>query len=319
MSFGAFPGMGAAPGAQPQQSAGGGFVLNIPADPTWEPIETTDTLEMDGYYQFRISREKARLEGKTGVFITFEIMDEDNRGKTVSKFMPNSAATTKDTWFVWRGLFRSITGTLDSARAAFQYIPGMLVNQIAYGRTGQYADDTGAARTGVDAFVTKQEYDDAVAAKRHRWPAKAKNTMGAAGGIGQLPGGLPASFPGMGGMGLPGAPVLPTGMQAAPAPVAAAPMQQGFAAPPQSAAPHALAFTPAQPPAAGFSFPPPAAPTAQAAPAGFSFPTNPELATSAQPAVVAGGFTFPPAPGALSAAPTPPGAAPAGFPFPARA
>lgn len=309
MSFGgAFPGMGAVPGAQPQQSAGGGFVLNIPADPTWEPIESTDTLEMDGYYMLRIRSEKARTEGNRGVFITFDVMDADATGRSLSKFMPDSSTHKKDTWFVWRGLFRSITGTLDQARAAFQYTPGMLVNQLAYARTKAYNDDGGSMRTGVDAFVTKTEYDQAVAAKKHRWPAK--TPVAGAGVVGSLPGGLPSAFPGMGGMGLPGAPLSPlTGM--VPPPAAAAPMQQapqGFPAPPTTTPQQQMPF---QAPAAtgvpstthAFAFPPTATIPAAAqqaapqAPAVFAFPAPPNGTPQAPQPGAAQAFPFPPAPG----------------------
>jgi hypothetical protein len=296
--------MGAVPGAQ-QPQAGAGFVLNIPADPTWEPIETTDTLEMDGYYSLRIKSEKARTDGD-GVWITFEILDEDARGKNVSKSMPNSATKTKDTWWLWRSLFRSITGGLDMARSAFQYTPGVLLNQLAYARTGAYADSSGSMRTGVDAFVTKTEYDEAVAHKKHRWPAKVRSGAVGPGAVGALPGGLPSAFPGMGGPGLPGAPASPTaGM--VPAPAAANPMQQapqGFPAP-------AVAAPVAPPQAPAFTFAPPTASGLPAPAASFAFapppvmPVSPVPVTPGLPAPPANGapqpvattFPFPPAPG----------------------
>jgi hypothetical protein len=281
---------------------------------------------MDGYYALRIKSEKPRTDSD-GVWITFEILDEDARGKTVSKSMPNSATTKKDTWFTWRGLFRSITGGLDMARAAMQYTPGMLLNQLAYARTGAYADNSGNLRTGVDAYVTKAEYDDAVAHKKHRWPAKVRSGAVGSAAVGSLPSGLPSAFPGMGGMGLPGAPASPlAGM--VPAPSASAPMTQapaGFPAaqpqfqqpaqpqqpqqpqqfqqpaqqPVQQPFPYATAPGGVPAPAASFAFPTPpvmgaAAPAAPAAPA-FSFPppVNGAPAPSAAPA-----FPFPPAPGA---------------------
>ena len=78
---GAFPGMpaAAAPGAQPQQQpAGSGFVLIIPPDMDWQPIDSTDVLEKDGYYMARIKTEKAQTGEKEnhGVWLTLELVTQ---------------------------------------------------------------------------------------------------------------------------------------------------------------------------------------------------------------------------------------------------
>lgn len=279
-----FPGMSAPMGAPAGMGAPAAFVLDVPPDPTWEPFESTDVLETDGYYMCRVTRESARADTtkKAGVFLTLEIQDEDARGKILSKFMNDPRATQKQSWFVWRNLIRSITGGLDNARAGFQYTVGMLAAQgsIVYVKTAAYNDDDGQMRTGVDGFHTKDEYEAAVQGKRHRWPAKVK------GGAAALPSGLPTAFPGASFPGLAGAPVAPVpgAPPVAPQPTAAAPMVQPQTAPAPAAAP----------PAQGFGFPPPGAPPVGAAPPaqGFAFPA-PQVAP-APPA--SPGFPFPPPP-----------------------
>jgi hypothetical protein len=248
-----------------------GFVLDIPADPNWQPMDIPDVLDMDGYYAARIRSEKF-VEQK-GVWIAVELLDQDVAGKSVSKLLPDPRGTKKDTWFTWRTLMRSIGG-MQAAQGAMRYTPGMFAQQLCWLRTAAYSDDSGGMRTGVDAWVSKEEYEQAVASKRHRWTPKPRgNNAGAPGSAGALPGGLPPAFPGMAG-GLPGAPAAPTGFpqtQAfAPAPQAAAPMQpqQGFASPPPQQQtfqqPPAPAGTPpVQAQAGGFTFTPPAQPQQQ--------------------------------------------------------
>lgn len=287
----AMPGMGAMPGVAPEAAAGVGFVLDIPADPTWEPFDTTDVLETDGYYAVRITREGARTDSqkKAGVFLTLEIQDEDARGKVLSKFMQDPRATQKDSWFVWRNLIRSVSGGLDQARAGLRYTTGMLAGQLAYVKTGAYTDGDGQQRTGVDNWCTKDEYEKAVASKTHRWPAKAR------GGNAALPGGLPSGFPGTGFPGLGGAPGAPGApgtapmVQApmAPQPIAAAPMVQAAPAQVQQVQQHPTVApvaptTPGFPPV-GAGFPPPV--TAQqpvAQQPAFGFPTQQPVAPQPQ-------------------------------------
>lgn len=275
-------------GAAPQQT----FMLTIAADPTWEPIDLSDTLEMDGYYMGRITNEKVNKD-RDGVFFTISLLDQDVAGKTLSKLMNDPNKQQKDIWFTWRNLIRSITGSLDAARNGLQYQVGMFVNQIVYFKTNAYADRSGNMRTGIDSWVTKSEWEEA--AKRggtnYRWPSKAPTSAG----VGALPGGLP------GGGGFPTAPGGPGGFPAFPgaaptaAPAAASPMQAGFptATPQPSGAPIQQAPAAAPPPA--FVAPPaPAQPAPVAPPAfapgqpSFGFAPAAAPATPQPPATAAG-------------------------------
>ena len=300
---GAFPGMpaAAAPGAQPQQQqpAGSGFVLVIPPDMDWQPIDSTDVLEKDGYYMARIKTEKAQTGEKDnhGVWLTLELGDPDVVGKQLSKFMVDPRATKGDTWWTWRSLLRSITGQIQGGQAGMTYTPGALAGQIVYIRTGAYIDKKGGTATGVDAFITRPEWEEAVTKNTHRWEAKPKSRSEGGGPAGALPGaGSSAAFPGLGSGGLPGLPnnpMNPVTAPSAPQPAAAAPMAQAAAAP------------------VGFpAVAPPVAPVAPAAPQFGGFPAAPGFG---------GGFAPPAAPPAAPTAPQP-GATQAfpGFPgFPA--
>lgn len=226
---GGFPMPGAAaamPGApQMQQEASApsaGFVLMIPPDPSWEPFDSTDVLEKDGIYCCKIVKEAGRSNtGKTaGVFLTLQIQDEDAKGKTLSKFMSDPRGAKSDIWWTWRSLVRSITGRLDEAKAGLQYTPGMFTNHLVYVKTAGYQDGQDV-RTGVDGFVTKDEWEAAAKTGAHRWAAKVKSGGAAlpTGLPGGFPGGSTASFPG-----LPGAPAGAMGGVSAPAPTAASPM-----------------------------------------------------------------------------------------------
>jgi hypothetical protein len=240
---GGFPAMSVGmPGAPQQQAAAPSgpptaFVLVIPPDPTWEPFETTDVLEQDGIYACRVTKESGRTDSskKAGVFLSLQVLDEAAKGKNLSKFMSDPRGAKNDIWWTWRALIRSITGTLDHARGGLSYQTGMFTGQLVYVKTNAYLDERDV-RTGVDGFVTKDEYEAAVKAGAHRWKQKVSP-----GGTG-LPTGLPgggfpagsgAAFPGMG---LPGAPVGAMGGVGAPPPAAASPMvpppaPSGFAPP----------------------------------------------------------------------------------------
>jgi len=293
---GGFPAAGAVPGTNPGM-AGGGFVLDIPADPTWEPFETTDVLEQDGYYACKITRESARQDGSksSGVFLTLEIVDEDARGKRLSKFMMDPRTSKSNVWFVWRNLFLSITGNKAQAQAAVRYTPGMLTGQYVFVKTEPYMDGE-SLRTSVQNFITREEWETAHKEKRARWKSAPKAAAA-------LPGGLPGGFPGAGFPGLPGGPsasgAAPQAMpapqvMAAPAPVAAAPMAPppvmqpatapgpfaggggfpGFAAPGAPAAPAPVFAAPAVAPAAPMA--PPVAPQPDGTPSMLSqFPAPP--------------------------------------------
>lgn len=291
---GAFPGMpaAAAPGA-PQQQQGAAFVLIIPPDPDWQPIESSDTLEKDGYYVVRIKGEKPRTgDAKTpGVWFTLELGDPDVVGKQLSKFMVDPRSTKGDSWWTWRSLLRSVTGNTQGGQAGMSYTPGTLTGRFCWIRTGAYLDDAGTLRTGVDAFITQTEWEEAVRGNKHRWEAKPKAHSGGAAGAGALPGAGGGAFPGLGSGGLPGLPANPMNPMTAPSapqPAAAAPMA---AAPPVAAPPAApVGFASTAPPpahaAAPAGFPGFAAPPAAAAPpqAAFGFPaTAPPPAAPAAP------------------------------------
>lgn len=300
---------GGGPGAPAPQQAVAGFVLNVPADPNWEPFQSTDVLEKDGYYCGRIVSEKARNDQNkaAGVFFEFQLVDPDVVGKRLMKFLPDPNTSKGNTWWLWRGLLRSITGSTDHGKGAFQYALGNYANQLVYFKTEAYLDD-GAMRTGVGDWLTKTEYDAAVAANRHRWPAKAPQPNA---GAGALPGGLPGSFPGgglpMGGPGAPSpmgaAPTFPPQQPMTPQP-GAAPMQAAPSFPPAPTAPQQQWAPPPQQqsfPVPGTFAPPPAtapafAPPTGAPPAPFGFvPQN----GAPQPPPTAAGLvgSFPPAPG----------------------
>jgi hypothetical protein len=254
-----------------QQAPTQGFVLNIPADPTWEPMRMSDTLEKDGYYSGRIIDEKVRSDdGKNQVIMTLEILDADAAGKILSKFMPDAASTQKNTWFLWRGLMRSIGGG-KSGQAQFQYTLGAFKNYTAYFKTEPYAGKDGSVNTSVADWVTKDEYEEAVRSNRHRWASKMPVQMG---GAGALPGGVPGFGGGMPGLpgaagGMPGQPAFP-GLPGAPG--GAVPQPTGV--PMQAAPPPAAPATVTAPPP-GFA-PPAFAPVAPTAPA-FAPAAAPQL------------------------------------------
>jgi hypothetical protein len=289
---GGFP--GAAPGA-PQQTAGT-FVLNVQADPSWEPFQSTDVLEKDGYYCGRIVKESARNDQNkaAGVFFEFQLQDADAAGKRLMKFVSDPNTSKGNTWWIWRSLMRSITGDTAHGKAGFQYAVGAWANQLVYFKTEAYLDD-GAMRTGVGDFITKAEYDAQVASGRHRWAAKSPSPTA---GAGALPGGLPSSFPGMGlPAGGPSAPMpmAPQGAPAFPPPTTpqpmAAPMQPAFASPPAQQPTFAPAPSFAPAPAPGFAAPAPAfAPPAAAVPPPPFAPPNGVTPQPPTAAMLAGGF-----------------------------
>jgi len=284
-------------GATPQQAAAPvAFNMIIPPDATWEPFDTTDTLEMDGYYCCQITKESARTGDKPGVWFTLLIQDTDAKGKVLNRFLNDARVTQKDTWFQWRGLLRSIYGNLDAARAGLNYVPGMFKGAFVYVKTGAYMDkDSGALRTGIDGWSTKEEWEAAYKANTHRWKPNVKQ-QGAGAGVGMLPGGLPGGFPNQGG--LPGAPMtggLPTGgglpgaptVQTAPAMPATTPQPpattpQPPAAPmqPMMPTPPAPAYAPPAPPQ---QMAPPAPQTPFTAPAGAPPPAAPNPFSFQQP------------------------------------
>lgn len=316
---GVFPGTPAAaqaPGAQPQQQAPA-FVLIIPADPDWQPMEMTDTLEKDGYFSARIKSEKARTAAneKAGVWLTLELLDQDVGGKQLSKFMIDPRATTKDSWWTWRTLLRSVTGSTQGGQAGMTYTPGVLTGQVVYIKTGMYLDEGGGARTGVDAFVTKDVWEEATKSGRHRWDAKPRTAGNAAGHVGALPGQTGGAFPGLAaGGGLPGLPAAnPMQMTppSAPQPAAAAPMAQAPQAPAAPAFQQPAAPAPATPtfqqpaapapafqqaPAPAFGFQQPPAPGGAPAPA-FGFPAATAPAQAPQAPAPGSATGFPPFPG----------------------
>lgn len=229
----AMNGTGAAP-AQP--SAPGPFVLELPADPAWEPMDIADVLEQDGYYSGRIVREKAKTDGdRPGVWLTIELLDTDCAGKKVQKFLGDPRVNPK-LMFLWRGILRSISGSTDAAKGAFAYSVGRFTGATVYFKTEAYPDrETGDHRTGVQDWLTQAEYDQAVQKGQHRWPAKIRASSGS------TPTGLPAGF----------------GVAFPPAPPAAAPMGQQVGTVPAPANSNGALPAPPAPPAAApaFAFP----------------------------------------------------------------
>src|SRR5687768_1118170 len=95
--------------------------LEIPADPTWEPMEFDDTLDHDGAYCGVILSDKAaRIGSKDGIRVTIQLADPDVAGRKLSKFMQDPRQNEK-VWFLWRGLMRSIMGSTEQARGAVAY------------------------------------------------------------------------------------------------------------------------------------------------------------------------------------------------------
>jgi hypothetical protein len=284
-------------GATPQQPAAPvAFNMTIPPDANWEPFESTDTLEMDGFYCCQITKESARTGDKPGVWFTLVIQDQDAKGKVLNRFLSDSRTTQKDTWHQWRGLLMSIYGTLDYARQGLNYQPGIFTGQYVYVKTGAYLDrESGAMRTGIDAWAKKTEWEAAYKANSHRWKPHPKGQAGAgAGGVGMLPGGLPGGFPAQAG-GLPGAPMtggLPTGgglpgaptVQTAPAMPATTPQPPAAPMQPMMPTPPAPAYAPPAPPQQmAPTFAPPAPQTPFAAPPGAPPPAAPNPFSFQQP------------------------------------
>jgi hypothetical protein len=277
------------PGAQPAQpQTANTFVLNVAPDPNWEPFQSTDVLEKDGYYCGRIVKESSRTDSgkKPGVFFEFQLQDPDVQGKRLMKFLADPNATEKNTWWNWRALMRSVMGDTNAGKAGFQYTLGMFTNGgcLVYFKTEAYLDD-GAMRTGVSDFITKAEYEQAAQGGRHRWAAKAPQAGGHA-GAGALPGGLPQSFVGMGLP--PGGPTAPGAPAAAPSfppvtqqPPQQPPMQQAPQQPPQQQQAPSFGGAPAFVAPGAPSFAPPAqstqpafAPPAAGTPPPFAPPAN---------------------------------------------
>ena len=286
----------AAPPGYQQQAAPGAvdFVLDIPPDPNWQPIEMSDVLDHDGFYQVRITNEKASTDdnGKFRVIMTLEIQDPDAKGKKIARFMQDPRQTKGDTWWQWRMLMRSIWGSVPGGQQGIQYRPGIFKDKIAYVKTEAYNDDRGQQRTGVGSWSTQEEWTEAYTRGSHRWPAKVRAAQ--APGVGALPGGT-GGLPGAPAAGLPGMTAMPA-LPGAPAPTvpgvpapgaapmqAAPPAQPAYAPPPAAAAPNPFG---APPPAAAS---PPAAPPAQS---GFGFGPPPVAAAPAAPSAP---IPFPPA------------------------
>lgn len=299
--FGVAPiGPGMAPMAPPMMAQPAvAFVLNIAPDPTWEPMEMSDTLEKDGYYAGRVTSEKLRKE-RDGVFFTISLLDPDVAGKSLSKLMLDPNQQKSDIWFTWRNLIRSVTGTLDAARQGLQYTVGMFVGQTVYFKTAAYGDKSGNLRTGVDSWVTKAEWEEAARSGRNRWVSKAPVSAG----VGALPtgaGGFPAAPGAPGGFpafpGTPAAAPAPSSPMQAPFPMASTPQPSGapIQQPPMQAAPPPVQYAqpPAQQPPQQFA---PAQPAPVAAPAfappapSFSFAPPQNGASTPQPGPTAAGI-----------------------------
>ncbi len=301
-------------GATPQQAAAPmPFSMVIPPDANWEPFESTDVLEMDGFYCCQITKESARLDDKPGVWFTLVVQDTDAKGKVLNRFLNDARVTQKDTWHQWRGLLMSIYGDLTAGKQGMSYQVGQFIGAFVYVKTGAFVDkQSGAMRTGVDSWAKKSEWEAAYKANTHRWKPHPKGGAGAPGaGVGMLPGGMPSGFPSGQPGGLPGAPQvggLPMGGGLPGAPSTpqppAAPMQPfapgGTGTPPgmvhSSVQPPVQQMQPPPPafaaPATPFAAPPGAPPPASASPFSFAqpptnFPVN-GAATPQPPPTAAG-------------------------------
>jgi len=226
----------------------------IPADPTWEPLDIPDVLEMDGAYRGRVVAEKPAKDNK-GVWFTIELDDDDVKGKRIQKMMPNPAQNEK-TLFLWRGLARSIRGDLSVARSGFAYNLGMFVGQAVYFKVESYLDNDGERRSGLGNWLTKSEYEQIVATGKQRWAPQVRASRSSGSGAAGFPGATPA-----GTGGFPGMPGATPPQPAATPPVATTP----------AAAP---SFPPPAAPAGAPTFAPPAAPTAPAAPSAVPQPAG---------------------------------------------
>lgn len=283
----------------PMAAPNSAFVISIDADPTWEPLDTFDLLEVDGLFAVKVTKESVQNGdgGKTrGVFMTLQIQDNDLKGKVVSKFMTDPASAKNDVRFTWRLLIMSLGHNKDVARAAFNYQPGMLTGKMLYCRTKRGQNRDGKQITNVENFVTREDYELALKENRHRWKAEVAIAPTS------LPSGVPpvgGAFAGLGAFGAPGAPTgAPAGgpMMGSPTPTAATP----FAAP--------VAAAPVTAPAGGFAAVPPPAMVvspAQAMVPQNGFPPGAPAQAFSQPPVAP---TTSPVPGAASPFPSFPGA-----------
>lgn len=216
------------------------FTMELPADPTWEPMSFADVLEQDGCYSGTVVGEKTVVDGdKPGVWLTIELADADVRGRRLQKFLPDLQHAPKQA-FNWRGIIMSMHGK-EAARSAFRYQKGVFTGGTVFFKTGAYTNNkTGDVATGIDEWLLKADYEQAVAKNAHRWPRKVEGKSGAPGAFGlpTAPTGLPTGF---------GAPVPQ------PAPAAAPPISGAAAA---TAQPAAAPAVPQPPKANGFpSFP----------------------------------------------------------------
>ena len=185
------------PFAQPQAvtapAASGSVGFEIPADPTWEPLEFADVLDHDGYFCAKIIAEKQIREK---FVVSFELQDEDVRGKRLDKWFSDPRIDDKAI-DQWRALLLAISGSKDAARGRFSYVPGRVTGATVYLKSGAFIGNKGEQRTGIDKFITKEEHAAAVAQGKHRWPAVARDSAPKSSGFGALPAGLPVAFPGV--------------------------------------------------------------------------------------------------------------------------
>ncbi len=168
-------------------------VLEIAADPLWEPMQIADVLEQDGVYSGIIVGEKATAAdaNKPGVWLTIELQDTDVAGKRLQKLLIDPRHNDK-VMFLWRGLLMSIGGK-DAARGAFSYTLGRFTGATCYFKVGAYMTGKGDVASGVNEWITKSDYEQAVNKKAHRWPRAVSAKSGDASAFG-LPSGVPAGF-----------------------------------------------------------------------------------------------------------------------------
>lgn len=163
--------------------------FSVPADPNWEPLEFGATIDVEGFFAFRIVSDKNSTlpnSNEPGAQFMLEILDSDYAGKKLGKHMVFPTVNQKLMGF-WRRLVLSMTNDPAASKSPFTWREGAWTGQLCWGKVGSYWDKQGERKSSVDLFIPKAEYEEAVAKGAHRSPPKQQKPQG-------LPGGLPGAF-----------------------------------------------------------------------------------------------------------------------------